>query len=169
VIAGEQLSVPSACAAIRFDYRPRVRLIASTRALVTDLCEQLLADADATSRVAMAAHELMENVAKYSSGGEGSVEVEVSERDGQSFIQVSTKNRASAEQRATLQELIRELRGADDPIAYYDSVIVKSLRSKGSGLGLARIRAEGKMDIELSIDGDEVTISAQASVAMRGL
>ena len=161
------MSVPSACAAIRFDYRPRVRLIASTRALVTDLCEQLLDDADATSRVAMTAHELMENVAKYSSGGEGSVEVELSERNGQSYVQVCTKNRASAEQRETLQNVIGELRRAVDPIAYYDAVIAKSARSKGSGLGLARIRAEGKMDVDLSIDGDEVTISAQASLAVR--
>ena len=161
------MSVPSACAAIRFDYRPRVRLIASTRAMVTDLCEQVLDDADATSRVAMAAHELMENVAKYSSGGEGSVEVELSERNGHSYVQVSTKNRASAEQRETLQNVIGELRRAVDPVAYYDAVIAKSARSKGSGLGLARIRAEGKMDVDLSIDGDEVTISAQASLAVR--
>jgi anti-sigma regulatory factor (Ser/Thr protein kinase) len=161
------MSVPSACAAIRFDYRPRVRLIASTRALVTDLCEQLLDDPDATARVAMAAHELMENVAKYSSGGEGSVEVELSQHNGQSYVQVSTKNHASAEQRETLQHVIGELRRTEDPVAYYDAVIAKSARSKGSGLGLARIRAEGNMDLELSIEGDEVTISAQGSVAVR--
>jgi len=161
------MSVPSACAAIRFDYRPRVRLIASTRAMVTDLCEQVLDDADATARVAMAAHELMENVAKYASGGEGSMEVELSERDGQSHVQVSTKNRASAEQREILRHVIGELRSAVDPVAYYDAVIAKSARSKGSGLGLARIRAEGNMDVELSIDGDEVTISAQTSLAVR--
>jgi hypothetical protein len=161
------MSVPSACAAIRFDHRPRVRLIASTRALVTDLCEQLLDDADASSRVAMTAHELMENVAKYSAGGESSVEVELSQHDGQSHVLVSTKNRASAEQRETLQHVIGELRRAVDPVAYYDAVIAKSVRSKGSGLGLARIRAEGKMDVDLSIDGDEVTISAQASLATK--
>jgi hypothetical protein len=113
----------------------------------------------------MAAHELMENVAKYSSGGEGSVAVELSERNGQNYVQVSTKNRATPEQRATLQQLIAELRGAADPLAYYDAVIAKSARSKGSGLGLARIRAEGHMEVDLSIEGDEVTISAQASVA----
>jgi hypothetical protein len=161
------MSVPSACAAIRFDYRPRVRLIASTRALVTDLCEQLLDDADATSRVAMTAHELMENVAKYASEGEGSVEVELSQRNGQHYVQVCTRNRASVEQRATLQHVIGELRRAADPIAYYDTVIAKSARSKGSGLGLARIRAEGKMELDLAIEGDEVTISAQASLAVR--
>ena len=161
------MAVSSACAAIRFDYRPRMRLIASTRILVADLCEQLLDDADATSRVAMAAHELMENVAKYSSGGEGSVEVELSQRNGENYVQVSTKNRASLEQRETLQHLVAELRRAVDPIAYYDAVIAKSVRTKGSGLGLARIRAEGKMDVDLSIEGDEVTISAQGSVATR--
>jgi hypothetical protein len=127
----------------------------------------VLDDADATSRVAMAAHELMENVAKYSSGGEGSVEVELSQRNGQSYVQVSTKNRASAEQRATLQQLIAELSGAADPVAYYDAVIAKSARSRGSGLGLARIRAEGKMDVGLSIEGDEVTICAEGSVPPR--
>jgi hypothetical protein len=161
------MSLPGASAAIRFDYRPRVQLIASTRALVTDMCHQLFDDADATSRVAMTAHELMENVAKYSSGGEGSVEVELTQRNGRNYVQVSTKNRASPEQRAHLQHLIDELRGAVDPIAYYDAVIAKSMRSKGSGLGLARIRAEGEMDVDLSIEGDEVTISAQGSVGER--
>jgi hypothetical protein len=144
-----------------------MRLIASTRTLVADLCEQLLDDADATSRVAMAAHELMENVAKYSSGGVGTVEVELSQRDGQNYVQVLTKNRATPQQRETLQHLIGELRSAVDPVAYYDAVIAKSVRSKGSGLGLARIRAEGKMEVHLSIEGDEVTISAQGSVARR--
>jgi hypothetical protein len=162
------MSPPGACAAIRFDYRPQVQLIASTRALVADRCHQLLDDADATSRVAMTAHELMENVAKYSSEGQGSVEVELSQRDGRSYVQVSTKNRASAEQRSHLEQLIGELRSAPDPVAYYDAVIAKSARSKtGLGLGLARIRAEGKMDVALFIEGDEVTISAEASVAVR--
>jgi len=160
------MSVSSAGAAIRFDYRPRMRLITSTRMLVADLCDELLGDA-ATSRVAMAAHELMENVAKYSSGGEGSVEVALSQRNGQNYVQVSTKNRASAHQREQLQHLIGELRRAADPIAYYDAVIAKSVLSKGSGLGLARIRAEGNMEVDLSIEGDQVTISAQGSVARR--
>jgi hypothetical protein len=134
---------------------------------VADLCEELLDDADATSRVAMAAHELMENVAKYSEGGQGSVEVELTQRDGHSYVQVSTRNRASRKQRETLQQLIGELRRADDPLAYYDSVIVKSLRSEGSGLGLARIRAEADMDVALSIEGDDVKISAQGLVPMK--
>jgi hypothetical protein len=134
---------------------------------VADLCEELLDDADATSRVAMAAHELMENVAKYSEGGQGSVEVELSQRDGQSYVQIWTRNRASPEQRETLRQLIGALRCADDPVAYYDSVIVKSLHSKGSGLGLARIRAEADMDVALSIEGDDVKISAQGMVPVK--
>lgn len=159
----------NACAAIEFDYRPRGCLIKSTRALVNDLCDDALVDPDAASRVALTAHEMMENVAKYSAGGRSSVHVELSNHEGQRYVQVCTKNRASADQVERLRRLIGEVGSAADPLAYYDAVIASSARAAGSGLGLARIRAEAEMDLTLSVNGDEVTISARTSVQTRGL
>ena len=154
----------NACAAIQFDYRPRVRVIASARALVTELCDQVLVDPEATSRIALTAHEMMENVAKYSAGGRSSVQVELSQREGRSYVQVCTKNRASPDQVARLRSLIGEVGRASDPIAHYDAVIARSARAAGSGLGLARIRAEAEMSLAMSVEGDEVTISAETTV-----
>ena len=57
---------------------------------------------------------------------------------------------------------------AEDPVVYYDQLIAESApRSGGSGLGLARIRAEGELDLDFAIDGNELTISARAPIARR--
>ena len=53
-------------------------------------------------------------------------------------------------------------------MALYDRMIARSTtRSFGSGLGLARIRAEAEMNLSYSLRGDEVTITAEARVRVK--
>jgi hypothetical protein len=153
---------PSTSATFEFDFRPEVRLITSTRTYLGDLCGHVICDPATTSRVALTAHEMLENVAKYSRGGKNSLEVELCRRDGRGFVQIRTKNRAATEQLERLRQLFSEMRRAPDAITFYDLAIARSVHSTGSGLGLARIVAEADMVLEFSISGDEVTISAEA-------
>jgi hypothetical protein len=155
-------------AAIRLEFVPDMRLIWRTSRYVRDFYGNVLAEPDACARVMLAAHELMENAAKYSADGVGQLEVELVERDGQAFVQVRTCNRASADRLAELRRFFDENGRTPDPIALYDQMIARTAqRAEGSGLGLARIRAEGEMSLHYSVAGDRVTLVAETPVRIK--
>ena len=53
-----------------------------------------------------------------------------------------------------------------DPLSYYVSLMHAAAgQVEGSGLGLARVRAEAGMALSLELDGDRVTIWADAQIA----
>ena len=73
-------------------------------------------------------------------------------------------NRATPEQAAELTRRIDALLGASNPTEFYVGLMRESALRDGSGLGLARIRVEGEMQLSLTLDGDQVTISATTQV-----
>jgi hypothetical protein len=155
--------------AIRLDFEPRGKLISSTSKFVKDFYDPLLVDPDTTSRIVLTAHELLENTAKYASDGVTRMQVALAEREGQIYVQIETRNRAVPHRLVELLTFLDEIRDADDPLALYYRFIARSAtRSEGSGLGLARIRAEGEMSLAYAVDGDEVTIVAETPVELRG-
>jgi hypothetical protein len=155
-------------AAIRLDFVPDMRLIWRTSRYVRDFYGNVLADPDACARVMLAAHEMLENAAKYSTDGQGCLEVEVVERAGQCFVQIRTRNRAAPESLTELRRFFDESGRVADATALYDQMIARTAqRTEGSGLGLARIRAEGEMTLDYSIAGDEVTLVAETAVRLR--
>jgi hypothetical protein len=155
-------------AAIRLDFVPDMRLIWRTSRYVRDFYGSVLADPDACARVMLTAHELLENAAKYSADGMGHLEIELLERGGQAYVQIRTRNRATADSLAELRRFFDESGRTPDPIALYDQMIARTAqRTEGSGLGLARIRAEGEMLLRHSVEGDAVTIIAEAPVRLR--
>jgi hypothetical protein len=155
-------------AAIRLDFLPEGRLISRTSKYVCDFYRSVLADPDASDRVMLAAHELLENAGKYSSDGLGHLEIELTERGGRPLLRISTSNRAPPDRLGALREFFEESCGCADAITLYDRMIVRSAtRSEGSGLGLARVRAEGEMDLSYSVDGDQVTITAETVVQVK--
>jgi hypothetical protein len=135
---------------------------------VKDFYEGLLADPDLTSRVALTTHELLENTAKYSSDGVTHMQVAVSEREGQCYVQIRTRNRVTPDRLAELTQFIDEISAAPDPVAlYYEFIARTAERPEGSGLGLARIRAEGEMELAYTVEEDQVTIVAEASAQLK--
>jgi hypothetical protein len=155
-------------AAIRLEFVPDMRLVWRTSRYVRDFYGNILEDPDACARVMLAAHELMENSAKYSADGVGQLEVQLIERDGQAYVQIRTSNRASPESLAELRRFFDENGRTPDPIAFYDQMIARTAkRSDGSGLGLARIRAEGEMSLHYSVSGDRVTVVAETAVRLK--
>jgi hypothetical protein len=155
-------------AAIRLDFSPEARLISRTSKYVCEFYRSVLVDPDASARVMLAAHELLENAAKYSADGHGHLQIELTEREGQDVVRIRTSNRAKPDQLSELRRFFDESRLCADAIALYDRMIIRSAeRTEGSGLGLARIRAEGEMDLTYSVDGDEVTITAEAAVEVK--
>ena len=53
-----------------------------------------------------------------------------------------------------------------DPLVFYQKTMrANAHRRGGSGLGLARIRAEGEMDLRYQVDDGHVSIFAEAPLA----
>jgi len=124
-----------------------------------------IGDTETTSRLHMAAHELVENVLKYGTTPELGLEFELERGDHESFVRIKTRNTAAPEQLEEVTRRVSELRAAVDPIAYYDQLIRSTAGVMGmSGLGLARIRAEAGLDVDCSVEGQEVSITVQATM-----
>lgn len=122
-------------------------------------------DRDTTSRLHMAAHELVENVLKYGSTPEVGLEFELERRNDGQIVRLRTRNTAAPEQLDEVTRRVTELRAAPDPVAYYDRLIRSTAPMIGvSGLGLARIRAEAGLDVDCSVEGREVSIVVQTTM-----
>jgi hypothetical protein len=130
--------------------------------MVSDFCRIALRDTEISVRFQIAAHELAENVAKYSTGSDVSVDVELLD---EGKLRLRTRNRTSPQRLAEVEKRVRAIMAAKDPAAFYDQLIEESIAHKGvSGLGLARIRAESGFDFDYSIDGDELTLVVSGAV-----
>ena len=150
---------------IRISFSPRTHLVSAVSQLAAEFCRLELGDRDATSHLHMVAHELAENIAKYSTAPEVTLEVDLSEDAAGRALTIRTRNRASPERLADVARRLRELELADNPDALYDRWLEESLAVEGvSGLGLARIRAESGLDLAYSIDGDELTVVVKATL-----
>jgi hypothetical protein len=127
---------------------------------VSELLESLVVDPDATSRVALTIHELLENTLKYSSDGEAQLDIALDQALGVRTLEVSMSNRATPERLVELCRRIDALADLTDPMGVYVNMMLESAQRDGSGLGLVRVRVEGEMQLTYSVDGDSITIRA---------
>ena len=150
---------------ICIEFRPSEPLVSSISQLVSDFCEVGLTDRDVSYRFRMAAHELAENITKYSTADIVSLEVELFEMSGVHTLSMKTKNEASPERLEEVERRLKALKCFPDPIELYDRLIEETATVDGmSGLGLARIRAEAGLSFDYSIDGNELTVIVQGPV-----
>jgi hypothetical protein len=160
--------VASGTAYFELSFCPSLALVSTVRRFVATFYENVLTDPDVTSRVALAAHELLENAVKYSIDGETNVRVDVMpDADGGELLHVCirTRNKSTSENIALLQDAFRDMHGTSDPLVFYTELMQrKSKSAQGGGLGLGRIAAEAEMALAMSVDGDFVEIRATADV-----
>lgn len=145
-----------------------LRVVSATRRYVVEGLSSIGADEGDSSRIAIALHELFENAVKY--GQSGTVELSLRvERDsaGVGLVAIRTTNRASASDCDEVIRILGEIAGAADGMALYDTFIRRSVGRQGSGLGLARIRAESDMTLGYELSGDRVTVVADGCCALR--
>jgi len=157
-----------ALVSLTLSFRPLANQIGPLRALVSDLCKPHLADADGLSRLLLAAHELLENIVKYSTGGAAEFHLLVEAKSTGLCVRLRTKNRAAPERMADARWRLDALAAAGDPIAHYDELIRDSAgRRDVSGLGLARIPAESEMQLRYTTDQDWLILTAEGSAKER--
>jgi hypothetical protein len=155
-------------AAIHVSFRPNTAIVPSAGRFITEFCGQHVGDPDATSRVALCAHELLENLCKYSAGGDVVVEVELIAERQFLTVTIRTKNQSTPEHLAELRAHVDDINEARDPVAFYDDLIARSAkRVHGSGLGLARIRAEAEMELACLIEAGQALLTAETTVVSR--
>jgi hypothetical protein len=158
----------SGTAYFELSFCPSLALVSTVRRFVATFYENVLTDPDVTSRVALAAHELLENAVKYSIDGETNVRVDVSPTETARVLHVCirTRNKSTPENIALLEASFAEMKDAPDPLLFYTQLMSKKARSsQGGGLGLGRIAAEAEMSLAMAVVEDGVVeIRATADV-----
>jgi hypothetical protein len=149
---------------------PDPRFVSVVRRFVEATFDRLLGDPDAVFRVAMTAHELMENAAKYSLGSKALLRVSFQHEGDHGAVSLYLANETTANHIERLRERINALASAPDPFAHYQRLMKLTARSASeeSGLGLARIRAEGEMSLGLDVRGTTVGLLAHAQMPLGG-
>lgn len=144
-------------------FSPNVGLISTVRKFLGEFYERVLRDADVTSRLVVATHELLENAVRYSADGQSSIRIGV-RRDGDAIhVAIDTRNKARPENREELVKLLEEMKTSPDRSSYYQALMRRSAkRTEGSGLGLGRIHAESEMDLSCQLSEDVVRLRAEA-------
>ncbi|MBC7542317.1 MAG: hypothetical protein H7338_06265 [Candidatus Sericytochromatia bacterium] len=140
-------------------------LIASTRIFVQSFCSCSFSDEGLSDRVAMTAHELLENAVKYSDTPDRPVTCALLLGDGTVGIRVS--NHADPTHADVLRAQFAEVMDGD-PLEVYLAKMQASLGSDSSQLGLARIRYEGEARLALLFDQDVVTVEAIFDISPEG-
>jgi anti-sigma regulatory factor (Ser/Thr protein kinase) len=149
-------------------FSPNVKLVSTVRRFVGQFYSEVLADPEATSQLAVATHELLENAVRYSLDGNTSVRIGIRRVEDGTVVTLETCNRAAPQNLDTIRSAIDEIAGAPDADAHYQVLMRRTAKREGSsGLGLGRVRAETGMTLTHSIDGANVVVRAEARIARR--
>lgn len=141
-------------------------VVRSISSLVYEHCRSVASDDDVAARFRMAAQELTENIVKYATSNSASLEIELLSTVPSLSLCVRARNESSEERLRDVDRRLRELVSADDPLMLYERLILESVgTTNASGLGLARLRAEGDLTVEYDIKGRQLTISAYTYLA----
>lgn len=144
-----------------------VHHMTAVRRFVAELTHSIVHDLELAARLALAAHELLENAVKYSANPAHLVTLRLAAQ-AQRSVRITVMNASSEELAAPLYELVQELNAAADRQAHYQCMIQRSMdRESGSGLGLARISAEGEMNLSCELHRGILAVTAEARIGDR--
>jgi hypothetical protein len=145
-----------------FQLQPQPRMVSVVRRFVEESFEKMIGDPEAVHRVSLAVHELLENAAKYAVGDKTGLTVQFDGNGTGTSIKLT--NQTTPEHIERLRASIEAIQAAAEPFAHYQNLMRKTYGlADESGLGLARIRAEGELKLSLEIRGNMVTIVASSS------
>jgi hypothetical protein len=145
-------------------FAPTVILINVMRQFVSSFYHAALGRRG-SDMLAMATHELLENALRYSAEEGATFSIEVEHATEVDRVTIRIENRAHPSHIQPLREVMARMDEAADPMAHYLTLMHETaLRSEGSGLGLARLRAEAGMRLSVELDGNRVCIIAKTEL-----
>ena len=157
----------SAVVALDIDLDRNPLLVSPTRRYVEGVLRRMVKDSDFVARAAIVVHELLDNGAKYAPPGariEFSITLDAGADAG---ITIRLTNPTTPAHVERLRRFVSEVNGAQDATAMYVEMMCRQPLDKTvSGLGLARIRAEAEMHLDLIVAADTATIVARAEAPM---
>ena len=146
---------------LELSFRPTVQTIGVVRRAIMTLCEPAM-DKDASARVALATHELLENVLRHSVDGDTILTVR-SYEGPHARITVTTYSRATPAKIAELKAFTARMAGAKPDEFYLALMVARAGTDDDGGLGLARVYAEAEMSLDVQSEGDTVRVIASTA------
>src|SRR5512138_966280 len=132
------------------------------RRFVESFCAAACPGADREEQLALAAHELIQNAIAHARTPGLDLRLEV-DKDARR-VRVSVTNTVHPDQVPVLRDWIDQARAVGDALEGYLAAMRRNPEAKG-GLGLARIRFESALDLDLTVEGDRVTVHASGPLA----
>jgi hypothetical protein len=146
---------------MRLRMRPPWSFIDQLRRFTEAFCASAALGEARSGQVALAVHELTQNA--VSNGGGAPIELLLDVDPAARTIRIALSNRCDAAAFAELRRRVECLRLAE-PLAAYVAAMGASPPDAPGGLGLARIRYEGALELDPSFDGERVTVVAAGSL-----
>jgi hypothetical protein len=146
------------------DFKARPALVSSARQLIAELCSAYLEPSDQAAALVMAAQELLENLAKYSTDDHTCFEFALGLKEGRPEVAMGTSNAATTEHLAEASSLLGRIADAAEPVALYDEWVAASGEREGSRLGLIRLRAEAGLTLTHEIEQGRLALFVRAAV-----
>ncbi len=130
-------------------FRPAWTYIDGVREFVRFFCEKTFDGGDLAERARMVIQETLENAVKYSTQGERSeLELSISRDDG--HLEISVSSLPDPAHYDTLKQQLAEIQDTEPEQAYIKAFERAALNPSSSAqLGLARIRYEGGVELQL--------------------
>ena len=141
------------------EFSPAWQFIDDVRRFVEAFCYNMKVDGDRATTVGLTVHELLQNALHYSIDGWAAIRIEVNWKESQ--VDITSRSRSRPEQIDRLSEIVRRMEAEPDPLKHYLALMHETVkRAEGSGLGLARIRFEARMELKVDIKDNAVCVHA---------
>ena len=149
-------------------FRDQGWLLPSVRRLVGSMCGVYLGSGDVSQQLVTAVQELLENLVKYSESDCSALDFQLLLVDGQPTARLGTENLASTAHLEAARRVLENIISAPDPLELYQVLVASSGDHSGSGLGLARLRAEAGLTLSYGIHGGRLRLEGSRPVLARG-
>lgn len=138
--------------------KPPWVFIDELRRFVESFCACAMPGGDREAQLALAVHELMQNAVPHSHGEEVELTLEV--EPSADRVAVSVTNACTEEEFHALAEKVAKMNGERDALQHYLRAMKETPAQTRGGLGLARVRFEGQLDLAVSRSRGRLMVQA---------